>query len=359
MASLVKKCRHKRAEWEECGCQWYVRQRVGGRDTYAPAGSDLVAAKRALASKEAGADETLSAALDAWLLSKERAPGARPNSIAAYRSRIVHVRARLGPNSVRSLRASNLTDFVDALLEDGFSPVYVQSIYNVLTSTLRHAQRRGVIAAVPTPVGGPGIPEPAVRDHSLTMAEVETIIGRLNGQWREAAELVLLTGLRWGELWGLRPDDVGDGVVHIRRTANRYGGVNPPKTKRGARVVPLSARAQQILEGVELPLAGDYTMAYDVLRDAMGNLHRDGMGWHTLRAAHASLLEAAGVTLRDQAARMGHGTNYAQTLAYGISQAGTAEALDGARRHASPPASPAPGKDELAARRARRSAQGE
>jgi hypothetical protein len=53
------------------------------------------------------------------------------------------------------------------------------------------------------------------------------------------------------------------------------------------------------------------------------------MGWHTLRNAHASLLDRAGVSLRDAAARMGHGPNFAMTLAYGVAvEAGDATALD-------------------------------
>jgi hypothetical protein len=40
VASIVKKCRHGRSEWEQCRCQWYVRERIGGRDIYTAAGVD-------------------------------------------------------------------------------------------------------------------------------------------------------------------------------------------------------------------------------------------------------------------------------------------------------------------------------
>lgn len=354
MASIVKKCRHGRSEWEQCRCQWYVRERVSGRDVYTPAGIDHRKALAALARKQDGGEETVSAALDTWLESKRREPGARPNSLYTYESRIRRVRARLGPNLVRSLRPIDLTNFVDSLLSEGFSPVYTKAIYNVLTATLRHAQRRGVIATVPIPPQGPGIPNRTERAHDLTLTDVEAIIGRLTGTWKVVAELILLTGLRWGEVMGLHPDDVGRGVLHVRRTRNRYGSFNPPKTKHGVRIIPLSKRAQQLVGELDLPVVGDYSVSQNALVAAMGPLHRKGMGWHSIRNAHASLLDAAGVTLRDQAARMGHGANYGQTLAYGISQAGEAKVLDEARQRASSPASEGPGRDELAARRARR-----
>ncbi len=299
-------------------------------------------------------EETVAAALRAWLTAKEREPGARPNSIASYRGRIAHVRAWFHPMLVRQVRPEHLTQFAADLLASGKAPSTVQGIYACLTSALRHAQRRGVIRALPLPPDGPGIPQPLARDHALTLEQVEEVIERMPGIWGQVAEIVLLTGLRWGEVVAIEPGDIEGQVVRIRRTRNRYGGTNAPKTRAGVRVVPLSPRAVETLALIELPIPGDYRRAREALVHAMGELHRPGMGWHSLRNAHASLMDAAGVTLRDQAARLGHGTNYAQSLAYGlVHQAGSADALDAARQPASPgPRSPA--QDELAARRSRK-----
>lgn len=362
MASLVKRCRHRRPEWDQCGCQWLIRRKVGGRDTYTPVGSDRVSAERALARDDAGKEETVSAALDTWLAAKEREPTARPNSIVSYRGRIKHVKAWFGPMLVRQVRPEHLSQFAADLLagverSKPKAPATVQAIYACLTAALKHAARRGVIKTVPIPPDGPGIPAPLPRRHSLTLDEVEQIIERMPGVWGRVAELVLLTGLRWGEVVAIKPGDVQGHVVRIRRTRNRIGTTNDPKTRAGVRVIPISPRAEHLLHELVLPVGGDYRRAYDALVHAMGPLHQKGMGWHSIRNAHASLLEAAGVTLRDQAARMGHGANYAQTLAYGlVVEAGSAHQLDAARQR-DPPASPAPGspaQDELAARRARR-----
>jgi hypothetical protein len=83
---------------------------------------------------------------------------------------------------------------------------------------------------------------------------------------------------------------------------------------------------------MDLPVGGDYRQARLTLVAAMGDLHKPGMGWHTIRSAHSSLLDVAGFSLRDSSARMGHGHHYAQTLAYRVtSEAGDAGALDRAR----------------------------
>lgn len=298
----------------------------------------------------------MDAALDLWYDAKVREPGARANSLASYRGRVRHVKAWFGPMLVRQVRPEHLTQFAADQLAAGKAPATVQGIYACLTAALKHAVRRGVIRSVPVPLDGPGIPTPAARDHDLTLAEVETIIDRLPGVWGRVAELILLTGLRWGEVVAIREDDIDGSVLRVRRTQTRYGGVNPPKTKQGSRTVPLSPRAQRLIADLPLPVGGDYRRAHEALVHAMGDLHRPGMGWHSLRNAHATLLDVGGVSLRDQAARLGHGTNYAQSLAYGLrGQAGSADGLDELRRHAAPSPEPEPsGEDELSRRRARR-----
>ena len=64
-------------------------------------------------------------------------------------------------------------------------------------------------------------------------------------------------------------------------------------------------------------------------------VHIQGKGWHAFRHAHIALLNESGVSLRDSAARLGHGANYAQSLAYGwASEQVDATAVDAAvKRH--------------------------
>lgn len=332
MASLTKRCRHRGAERETCGCVFYIRRREAGRDLYTPVGNDRAAAERALARAHEVPAETVASAVEAWLVTKA---AGRPNSAHTYASRAKHVSAYFGAERVRSLRSEDLARFTADLLAEGYAPATVQGIYACLTATLKHAQRRGVIRALPLPPDGPGIPSPEPREHAINLSDVEAIIARMPGVHGRVAELVLLTGLRWGEVTALEPGDVEGRVLRVRRTRNRYGGTNPPKTRAGTRVVPLSQRARAILAELDLPVGGDYRRAREALVHAMGPLHRPGYGWHALRNAHADLLDAADVSVRDQAARMGHGTNFAQTLRYhGRREAGSAEALDRARQHA-------------------------
>ena len=77
--------------------------------------------------------------------------------------------------------------------------------------------------------------------------------------------------------------------------------------------------------------------AGDALRDAMraAGVYKKGKGWHQFRHAHMALLNESNIGIRDAAARVGHGANYAQSLAYGwASEQVDATAVDAAiERH--------------------------
>lgn len=297
-------------------------------------------AEKALARLQRSRDETMVDAVDLWLAAKKREPGARAGSLASYRDRAGHLRAYFGTMPVRAVRPEHLTRFAADLLAEGYGPATLQGAYAVLTSTLRHAQRRGAIAALPLPPDGPGIPTPRPRGQGLTLAQVEQVIADMPGVWGKVAELILLTGLRWGEAVAIERADIDGAVVHVRRTQTRTGTVNPPRPapasawcrSRHARVPSSSASSCRSAATTASPLA---------LVAAMGDL--TGRGWAGTPSAMPTpaCSDTAGVSLRGQAARMGHGHHYARTLAYGLAaEAGEAVALDKVRAAASPSAAP-------------------
>lgn len=62
--------------------------------------------------------------------------------------------------------------------------------------------------------------------------------------WR----FLVATGLRRGELCGIKKEDITDGILHIRRSVNRRGNVTVGKTENAQRVFPLSRTALRILD---------------------------------------------------------------------------------------------------------------
>jgi integrase len=355
MASITKKCRHPRDAWDACDCQWLMRQQRHGKVTWTPVGRTRAQAERALRQRTAMSLETVSEAIDAWLADKRNDPAARVNSLDTYEFRRKHIDAAFEGVPVRDVRPEDILEFCRKQ-RGKRAPATVRGIYAVLTGALRHARARGVIHELPLPPEGPGIPTPEPRVHEVTVEQLAGVIANLVHPWNLVAELCLLTGLRWGEAVALTEEDVSEGLVHVRRTRNRAGLSNRPKTKAGERPVPVERRVQEILVHLDLPVPGTYRDALRALTAALGDLHRPGMGWHVFRAAHIEILSQH-VSLRETAARVGHGANYAQTLAYRLDSR-TLQPVELAgllRRHDAPPSPESPSGDELAARRLRRS----
>jgi len=62
--------------------------------------------------------------------------------------------------------------------------------------------------------------------------------------WR----LMVLTGMRPGEVYGLTVDDVDGDVIRVNRSINRLGEITPGKTKNAARTIPISHMARTVID---------------------------------------------------------------------------------------------------------------
>lgn len=154
----------------------------------------------------------------------------------------------------------------------------------------------------------------------LTFEESERLIAHAQGTWRTMILVALRTGLRRGELLGLRWEDVDLDRGRIRVVENYVRGqFKAPKSGK-PREVPLSREARAALaehrarrgEGGER-----------VFCDAQGKPYTQGVmasqleracrlaglrviGWHVLRHSFASALVMRGVAIRAVQDLMGH-----------------------------------------------------
>lgn len=365
---IRKRCRHgkgltgpaARRAWRACRCAWGVDLNVDGRRVWHNLGPDEHAARvrelrlraditegrrppraRGTGLRDQAAD---------WIAVKTAA-GAKVGSLLAYRGRVGHLTDYLGDLPVTDLRLDVVRRMVADLQTAGLAPATVNGVLAALGAVLRHARVVNDIPVERLDLRGVRLPTRPRTDH-LTVAECRLVIREAPRPWSGMMEVALLTGLRQGELLALTTGDLDTGrpLVHVRGTLNQHGEVNTPKTRSGARVVMLTPRAHQVLQA-RAQTVGDGRLwpyrlgdAGKALRQVLAatGLYRPGRGWHSFRHAHAALLNEAGVPLRDAAARLGHGANMAQSLAYGWA----AEHLDVAAldeavtRHAPAPESP-------------------
>jgi integrase len=135
-----------------------------------------------------------------------------------------------------------------ALLRDKLAPASVVNIHAVLRVALTDAQRLDLVARnVAKSVKLPTIGRSEHR--ALSPAEARKLLAEVGGDRLEAFfVLALTTGLRRGELLGLRRIDVetDEKVLLVRQTLQRVGGslrIVAPKTHRSTRPVPLTQMA--------------------------------------------------------------------------------------------------------------------
>lgn len=164
----------------------------------------------------------------------------------------------------------------------------------------------------------------------LTPEQVLTIADRMPARLKPAVTLAAATGLRIGEIGGLGPQHLNNGVVSVeRQLIEARGGqpvFGPPKTKSSIRDVNTGhvawAAVQEHLEQNTGPLVFttsrqtplDRRRASAAWRAATKGMDLpEGHGWHALRHFHASALIAAGLSPRAVADRLGHST-VTQTL---------------------------------------------
>lgn len=182
-------------------------------------------------------DPTVSFAIDRWLA--ERELHVRPQTLINYTRCLKHVRAAMGGMRVRDVTVSDARMFYADLVKK--APVQAGRAVRFMTSVFADEIDRGTIAKNPfKAVRLKKRETPAKR--TLTPEELEKIDrAPLSLRGRALISVLRYTGMRRGEATALTIDDIDfeHNAIHITKTVNDLGSINPPKTKAGVRIVPM------------------------------------------------------------------------------------------------------------------------
>ncbi|BEP13838.1 site-specific integrase [Acidothermaceae bacterium B102] len=281
--------------------------------------------------------ETVSEYLEEWLVSKR---ALRPTTVKSYREHIrLHIVPRIGHLPLRELRPRHVDLMITALARvrgpKALTSSTVRRIHATLRVALNDAVKRRLIPYNPAT----HVELPVARRSRTTVWDAKQVAAFLTATADDdlglAFRLVVLTGLRRGELCGLRWSDLDldHGLLWVRQAIADVNGallVGEPKTKAGTRVVPLDETTSELLlehRDAQSRRAqvrdddyedNDYVFARSdgtVLRpDTLGRSFRRAVKksglptirFHDLRHTSASLALAAGIPMRVVSDRLGH-----------------------------------------------------
>lgn len=243
----------------------------------------------------------------------------KPSAIRGYRGTLrLRTLPALGHLRIREIRTQDVQKWVDGLAEAGWSASTIDAALTPLRAFFRRALVRGDVSHNPTV----GILKPAVRSKVKVIAspsEVEVRLAAVEGEDRVLWALAFYTGLRCGELIGLRRDgdvDLAAGVIRVERGWDRAEGEIAPKSRQGRRLVPVPAPLRDHLDEHLLNTAGRERLfrspswvysAGERARDKWAEAGlAPGLTLHGARHSYASMMIAAGVNAKALSTFMGH-----------------------------------------------------
>jgi integrase len=191
--------------------------------------------------------------LGQWLTDSVR-DTVRPTTFERYEQVVrLHIRPVLGKVKLKNLTSAHVRGLYRQKLDAGLSPRTVQYVHVTLHKALKQAVADGLIPRNVTEVVKP----PQVRREEmqpLTAEQVKVLFEAAKGDRLEALyALAITTGLRQGELLGLKWDDIDldVGTLQVRRTLTTAKGgpvLSAPKTKGSRRTVKLSQTSLEALQ---------------------------------------------------------------------------------------------------------------
>jgi integrase len=275
------------------------------------------------------------------LIRAKGAAGRKPSTIEGYDYMLrIHLVPFFDTTPVHKIDEEQVERFVRELEAKDLAPKSIANALGTLHSLIEFAIKKKWVKT-PNPVKNVEKPARASADpdvHFLDAEEVEALLRAVPDDALGRVERVMyltaaMTGLRQGELLGLRWRDVDWTAQRIRVRRNFVRGeFGSPKSKRSTRSVPLTRRVAAELERLsqDSPYKGDDELVFahpltgkpidrsKLLKRFKAALKRAEVRpvrFHDLRHTFGTRMAAAGIPMRTLQEFMGH-RDFKTTLIY-------------------------------------------
>ena len=248
----------------------------------------------------------------------------KPTTLAGYRCNLnKHIYPALGDCPLPDIT----TDMIQKFLTDRqhLARNTLHTMLVLISEILDSAVEDGIIPRNPALSKRVFIPsEKKTKRKALTLEEVQDVIRQLykaeDISDRRLLALMLFTGMRRGEILGLKWEDIDfeKGTISVNKAVSYTSNqpiLSSTKTKNGVRVIPLNPQLKELLKPLEAEgfvIGGDMPITKMVyirmFRNIQKNFDLHGATAHVFRHSYLSLLNQAGVDPKTIQAIGGHGS---------------------------------------------------
>lgn len=268
---------------------------------------------------------TLTAFLEIW--ERDYLSLSKRSTRAGVRSHLTRLTGAFGDKNMREIDAGDMQKLVAELVEAGLDPKTVRNLWATVRMIWTAAlAQRYVDAMLPTPK----LPRLVrKKPRFFRLDDVAKILRKSGGDHLVFYWLAAETGMRQGELAGLRLEDVQTDRVSVHQSVWN-GGTQDPKTPNAFRTIAVSPQlavlldeqvVRQRLRGHKLLFTSSTGNPWDanLLRSRkfhplLASLGIEQAGFHAFRHFNVSLLDSLRVPLKVIQERLGHALTGSFTL---------------------------------------------
>lgn len=243
----------------------------------------------------------------------------KPSTQAGVRSTLKRLMAAFGKKDMRSIGAGDIQRMIASAMAEGLGAKSVRNLWGTVSVIWNAALAQKYVDSL---LPKPKLPRRSrVKPQFLRLQDVANIIAASEGEWRLFYWLAAETGLRSGEVAGLRLSDI-DGESLTVNQSIWHGGEQTPKTDNAIRTLALSPQlvsliweqtACQKAKGHEYLFTSRNGTPLDMdnlrerrLHPLLNSLGIPMAGFHAFRRFNISLLDALRIPRLTIKERSGH-----------------------------------------------------